>query len=141
AEDVYSQAEIGEAVAEVEVKGPELELARQVIDSLVAEFEPRELVSEYRRDLRAMLEAKVAGEQITAPEPEPAARVIDRMEEDRRRGAEAQARRRESGRGAAEARRSRGAPVELGRSQAAEDGAAASACSCAWKSVLSILPW
>src|SRR5438552_159570 len=47
AEDVYSQAEISEAVAEAEVKEPELALARQVIESLVAKFEPDELTSDY----------------------------------------------------------------------------------------------
>src|SRR6266581_5790755 len=43
AEDVRSQAEIDEAVGETQVKDAELDLARQVIDSLVAEFEPTEL--------------------------------------------------------------------------------------------------
>src|SRR5438094_9725220 len=69
AEDVYSQAEIDEAVESTEVKGPELALAQQVIDSLVAQFDPSELTSEYRRDLRAMLEAKRTGEVIAPPEP------------------------------------------------------------------------
>jgi DNA end-binding protein Ku len=69
AEDVYSQAEIAEAVGDTQVKKPELELARQVIDSLAAEFDPAELQSEYRRDLRALLEAKLRGEEIAAPEP------------------------------------------------------------------------
>jgi DNA end-binding protein Ku len=80
AEDVYSQAEISEAVADTEVREAELELARQVIDSLAAEFEPSELQSEYRRDLRALLEAKLRGEEIVAPEPVPEAPVIDLME-------------------------------------------------------------
>jgi len=92
AEDVYSQAEIGEAVSEVEVKGPELDLARQVIESLVAAFEPTELTSEYRRDLRAMLEAKVAGEEIKAPEPVPETPVIDLMDALRQSVADAQKR-------------------------------------------------
>jgi len=92
AEDVYSQAEIGEAVSEVEVKGPELDLARQVIESLVAAFEPAELTSEYRRDLRAMLEAKVAGEEIKAPEPVPETPVIDLMDALRQSVADAQKR-------------------------------------------------
>ena len=52
AADVYSQAEIEEAVEETSVKQPELALARQVIDSLAAEFDPTELQSDYRRDLR-----------------------------------------------------------------------------------------
>ncbi len=69
AEDVHSQAEIEEAVADTKVKDAELALARQVIESLEGEFDPGELQSEYRRDLRAMLEAKLAGEEIARPEP------------------------------------------------------------------------
>ena len=81
AEDVYSQAEIDEAVSDTAVKEAELGLARQVIESLIGEFEPKEeLVSEYRRDLRALLEAKLAGEEIARPEPVPEAPVIDLME-------------------------------------------------------------
>jgi len=80
AEDVYSQAEISEAVEDAKVKKPELALARQVIESLSAEFDPTELQSEYRRDLRAMLEAKLRGEEIAVPEPVADAPVIDLME-------------------------------------------------------------
>jgi DNA end-binding protein Ku len=81
AEDVRSQAEIEEAVEETTVKDAELELARQVIESLESDFEPETLQSEYRRDLRAMLEAKLAGEEITRPEPvEEQAPVVDLME-------------------------------------------------------------
>jgi DNA end-binding protein Ku len=87
-EDVHSQAEIDEAVGDTEVKEPELVLARQVIDSLVGEFDPSELVSEYRRDMCAMLEAKLAGEEISVPEPEPEAPVVDLMEALRRSVAE-----------------------------------------------------
>jgi DNA end-binding protein Ku len=89
AEDVRSQAEIEEAVAEADVKGAELDLARQVIDSLIGEFEPELLESEYRRDLRAMLEAKLAGEEIARPEPEPETPVIDLMDALRKSVAEA----------------------------------------------------
>jgi DNA end-binding protein Ku len=81
AEDVRSQAEIEEAVEEIDVKEAELELARQVIGSLAADFDPQELVSDYRRDLKALLEAKLAGEEIAAPEPvEEIAPVVDLME-------------------------------------------------------------
>jgi DNA end-binding protein Ku len=81
AEDVYSQAEIDEAVADVDVKEQELQLARQVISSLEAPFEPTELVSEYRRDLRTLLEAKLRGEEIAVPEETAAeAPVVDLME-------------------------------------------------------------
>jgi DNA end-binding protein Ku len=80
AEDVYSQAEIAEAVGETDVKESELELARQVIASLEGEFDPSELHSEYRRDLKALLEAKMRGEEIAMPEPVAEAPVIDLME-------------------------------------------------------------
>jgi DNA end-binding protein Ku len=81
AEDVYSQAEIEEAVQEIEVKEAELGLARQLLEGLAGSFEPSSLTSEYRRDLRAMLEAKLRGEELATPEPvdEPAP-VIDLME-------------------------------------------------------------
>jgi DNA end-binding protein Ku len=90
AEDVRSQAEIEEAVEETDVRDAELELARQVIESLVADFEPEMLESDYRRDLRAMLEAKLAGEEISRPEPEPETPVVDLMEALRRSVAEVQ---------------------------------------------------
>src|SRR5215207_2222641 len=83
--DVYSQAEIEEAVDETTVKDPELVLAQQVIESLSGEFDPSELQSDYRRDLKALLEAKLAGEEIAAaPEPVEDAPVIDLMEALRR---------------------------------------------------------
>jgi len=93
AEDVYSQAEIDEAVAEADVKEAELGLARQVIDSLVGEFDPGELTSDYRRDLRALLEAKLAGQEITRAEPVPdETPVIDLMEALKKSVAEAEKR-------------------------------------------------
>ena len=80
AEDIRTRDEIDDAVGETEVQEPELEMARQLVASLVGEFEPEEFVNEYRGELRAMLEAKLAGEEIVAPEqPEPA-QVVDLME-------------------------------------------------------------
>jgi DNA end-binding protein Ku len=81
AEDVRSQAEIEEAVGDTQVKDAELDLARQVIDSLVAEFDAGELESVYRSDLRALLEAKLSGAEIAKPEPvADEAPVIDLMD-------------------------------------------------------------
>ena len=85
AADVYSQAEIEEAVEETSVKAPELALAQQVIESLAGEFAASELQSDYRRDLKALLEAKLAGEEIAAaPEPAEEAPTVDLMEALRR---------------------------------------------------------
>jgi DNA end-binding protein Ku len=81
AEDIRSKAEIEEAVADVEIKDQELDLARQVIASLAAEFEPEQLVSVYRRSLHELLEAKLSGEEIIAPEvAEEPAPLVDLME-------------------------------------------------------------
>src|SRR5205809_808566 len=78
--DVRSQAEIDEAVAGTEVKPAELKLAQQVMESLVAEFDPEELHSQYRSDLRQLLEAKLDGQEIAKPEPVPETPVVDLME-------------------------------------------------------------
>jgi len=90
ADDVRSKAEIEEAVESVEVKDAELGLAEQVINSLVGAWEPADFENEYRRDLKAMLEAKLAGEQIARPEPVAETPVIDLMEALRRSVAEVQ---------------------------------------------------
>lgn len=90
AEDVFSQAEIEESVEQADVKKPELDLARQVIESMVAEFDPGELTSEYRSQLRELLEAKLAGREVAAPEPVVETPVIDLMEALKRSVAEAQ---------------------------------------------------
>jgi DNA end-binding protein Ku len=96
AEDVYSQAEIEEAVEEIDVKKAELDLARQVIASMASDFDPSELVSEYRSNLRAMLEAKLEGREIAVPEPAPETPVVDLMEALRLSVAEAQERKKGS---------------------------------------------
>jgi DNA end-binding protein Ku len=90
ADDVRSKAEIEEAVETVAVKDAELNLAEQVISSLVGEWEPADFENDYRKDLRAMLDAKLSGEQITRPEPVAETPVIDLMEALRRSVAEVQ---------------------------------------------------
>jgi DNA end-binding protein Ku len=80
AEDIRPRAEIDEAVGETEVKDPELEMAQQLVANLVGDFDPAEFVNEYRGELRAMLEAKLAGQEITRPEPVEPAPVVDLMD-------------------------------------------------------------
>ena len=81
AEDVNSQAEIEETVADSKVKEAELDLARQVIDSLAGEFDEADLTSEYRTNLRQMLEAKLDGQEITKPVEAPTETpIVDLME-------------------------------------------------------------
>jgi DNA end-binding protein Ku len=92
AEDVRSRDEIEDAVAETDVKEAELGLAKQVIESLVGEFQPEDFENQYRGELRAMLEAKLAGQEIARPEPVPETPVIDLMDALRKSVAEVQER-------------------------------------------------
>ena len=80
AEDVRSSAEIEEAVHETAVQGPELELAEQLITGLVGAWTPDDFENEYRRELRTMLEAKLAGKEVARPEPAVEAPVVDLLE-------------------------------------------------------------
>lgn len=113
ADDVRSKADIEEAVESTELREPELDLAAQVIQSLVGEWIPEDFENEYRRDLKAMLEAKLAGETLTRPEPVAETPVVDLMEALRRSVAEAQDRK---GAGAAKAapKKPKATPVEGG---------------------------
>jgi DNA end-binding protein Ku len=61
-----------------------------VIESISGEFDPEEFRNEYRDDLRGMLEAKLAGQEIAKPEPVPEAPVVDLMEALKRSVAETQ---------------------------------------------------
>jgi DNA end-binding protein Ku len=92
AEDVRAKDEIEEAVASTKVQKAELQLAEQVIESLVGEWNIADFENDYRRDLRAMLEAKLAGEEIRRPEPVTETPVVDLMEALRRSVADAQGR-------------------------------------------------
>src|SRR6476659_2103455 len=96
AEDVRAKDEIEQAVAETDVQEAELKLAEQVISSLSGEWTPEAFENDYRRDLAQMLEAKVAGQEIVAPEPVAEAPVIDLMEALRQSVVDAQSRREKS---------------------------------------------
>ncbi|MDX6486118.1 MAG: end-binding protein Ku [Gaiellaceae bacterium] len=115
ADDVRAKADIEEAVEATEVRKAELQLAEQVIESLVGEWSPQDFENEYRRDLKAMLEAKLAGEQITRPEPVAETPVVDLMEALRRSVADAQGKR--GGGGAAKPRKTKAASSSAGGSR------------------------
>jgi DNA end-binding protein Ku len=93
AEDVRSKEEIEEVVGATEVQEAELQLAGQVISSLSGDWAPQDFANDYREDLKQMLEAKLAGKEIVAPEPAAETPVIDLMEALRQSVADAQGRR------------------------------------------------
>ncbi len=58
----------------------ELEMARQLVDTLAGEFDPEKYHDEYREEVLALIERKAAGEEIVAPAaPEEPAKVLDLM--------------------------------------------------------------
>jgi DNA end-binding protein Ku len=113
-DDVRSKAEIEESVESVELKKPELDLAGQVIQSLVGEWNPTDFENEYRRDMKAMLEAKLAGETLTRPEPAPEAPVVDLMEALRQSVAEVKERKSGAKAKAAAPKKTKATPSESG---------------------------
>jgi DNA end-binding protein Ku len=80
AEDIRTRAEIDDAVAETDVAEPELAMAVQLVESLSGEYDPAEFRNEYRDELRAMLDAKLSGQEITRQEPVAPVPVVDLME-------------------------------------------------------------
>jgi DNA end-binding protein Ku len=65
-----------------DVRGPELKLAEQLIQQLANDaFAPQKYEDRVRKRIRALIERKVKGEEITAPrETKPGAKVVDLME-------------------------------------------------------------
>jgi len=62
------------------VKPKELELAKSLVESLVADFEPQKYHDTYRENLQQMIDSKIEGRKVVAT-PEPSiAPVIDIME-------------------------------------------------------------
>jgi DNA end-binding protein Ku len=80
--DEIRPAEFEELDKKVTVRDAEVKMARQLVQQLSSEFNPGEFQDEYRAALEALVEQKVAGEEVTvatAPEEEPT-KVVDLME-------------------------------------------------------------
>lgn len=74
-EDVRSKAEVEERMEGVTTTEAELEMAKQLVESLTRPFDPKQYENEHKRDLMALIERKQAGEEVVippeAPAPEP----------------------------------------------------------------------
>ena len=66
------------------VKPEEMKLAKQVISTFESELNLKDYKDEYREGLRKIIDAKIAGEEIVAPEVQEPPRVVDLMEALRR---------------------------------------------------------
>jgi DNA end-binding protein Ku len=72
----FEDVEFGDEPA---IQAREMELARQLVEQLQSDrFEPSKYEDEYRRDVLAVVERKVAGEEtVLVPEAEPREQIID----------------------------------------------------------------
>jgi DNA end-binding protein Ku len=66
------------------VKPEEMKLAKQVINTFDAELNLKDYKDEYQEGLRQIIDAKIAGEEIVAPEVQEPPKVVDLMEALRR---------------------------------------------------------
>jgi DNA end-binding protein Ku len=79
-DEIVARSGLGVPADDVDVSKRELDMARQLIESLSGDFEPDKYQDQYREELLSLIERKAAGEEIVA---EPAARapakVLDLM--------------------------------------------------------------
>ena len=66
------------------VKPEEMKLAKQVIATFDGELNLKDYKDEYKEGLRQIIDAKIAGEEIVAPEVQEPPKVVDLMEALRR---------------------------------------------------------
>jgi DNA end-binding protein Ku len=78
--DEIREADFGGVDVSGKVTGQELEMARQLIDSLAGEWTPDSFSDEYREALLKIVEAKLHGQEIEVVAAEPTAKVVDLME-------------------------------------------------------------
>lgn len=62
------------------VQEKELGMATMLVEALAAKFEPSKYKDNYRENLRAMIDAKIAGQEVVAPAEAQQVKVIDIMD-------------------------------------------------------------
>ena len=78
--DEVREADFGGVDVSAKIRGQELEMAKQLIESLSGDWNPEEYSDEYREALIQIVEAKLNGQEIEVVAPEPTAKVVDLME-------------------------------------------------------------
>jgi DNA end-binding protein Ku len=78
--DEIREADFGGVDVSAKVRGQELEMAKQLIESLSGDWNPEEYSDEYREAMLQIVEAKLNGQEIEVVAPEPTAKVVDLME-------------------------------------------------------------
>jgi len=79
ADEVRDVPEYG-STSDIAVKPEEVKLAKQLVDSLSGEFDPKKYQDHYQERLKALVDAKLQGREIATAAEAPLAPVIDMME-------------------------------------------------------------
>jgi len=79
-DEIRSTAELDLPDEDYEFKPAELAMARQLVSAMTAEFNAADYKDEYRDALMSVIESKIEGHEVTAPEPiEEGGKLIDLM--------------------------------------------------------------
>jgi DNA end-binding protein Ku len=85
ADEIRAMSEVSEFDLQPKtVKADEVKLAKQVIGSFESELDMKEYRDDYQAELRRVIDAKIAGEEVVAPAEEAPAKVVNLMEALRR---------------------------------------------------------
>lgn len=80
ADEIVDPASLGLPDGDIEFTDRETSMARQLVETLAADFDMDKYHDEYREQLLALIDKKAAGEEIVAqPQPEAPAKVLDLM--------------------------------------------------------------
>jgi DNA end-binding protein Ku len=63
----------------VQVRKPEVEMAKSLVENLSGKFDPKKYDDTYRKELLELLRAKAKGKPLPEPEEEPEGEVVDLM--------------------------------------------------------------
>jgi DNA end-binding protein Ku len=77
--DEIRDVDFGDVDVDLKVRDQELEMARQLIGNLTAEWDPESFTDDYREALMKIVEAKINGEEVEVVTAEPTAKVVDLM--------------------------------------------------------------
>jgi DNA end-binding protein Ku len=79
-DEIRATSELDLPDEEYDFKPAELAMARQLVSAMTAEFDPSEYKDEYRDALMEVIESKIEGHEVKAPEPvEDGGKLIDLM--------------------------------------------------------------
>src|SRR6476619_7004780 len=79
-DEVRATSELDLPDEEYDFKPAELAMARQLVSAMTAEFDPAEYKDEYRDALMQVIESKIEGHEVKAPEPaEETGKLVDLM--------------------------------------------------------------